>query len=73
MLLKPIFLKLKQKIDYEEYGGAPLLGINGVSIVAHGKSKAKAISNAIRIATESAETNMIDKISTAIQNEYATK
>ena len=72
MLLKPIFLKLKQKIDYEEYGGAPLLGINGVSIVAHGKSKA-AISNAIRIATEAAETNMIDKISTAIQNEYATK
>jgi Fatty acid/phospholipid biosynthesis enzyme len=47
-----------------------LLGINGVSVVAHGKSKAKAINSAIRIAVESVETNMIEKISSAIQNEF---
>ena len=70
MLLKPVFKRLKQRIDYEEYGGAPLLGINGVSVVAHGKSTAKAINSAIGIAVESVETNMIEKISSAIQNEF---
>lgn len=70
LLLKPVFKTLKKKIDYEEYGGAPLLGINGVSVVAHGKSKEKAIVNAIRIAKESVETEMISKISTAIQHEF---
>tara|TARA_A100001015_G_C14976763_1_gene707618 strand:- start:664 stop:1155 length:492 start_codon:yes stop_codon:yes gene_type:complete len=70
VLLKPVFKSLKKKIDYEEYGGAPFLGINGVSVVAHGKSKEKAIVNAIRIAKESVETEMIQKISTAIQHEF---
>ena len=70
LLLKPVLKTLKKKIDYEEYGGAPLLGINGVSVVAHGKSKEKAIVNAIRIAKESVETDMINKISTAIQHEF---
>ena len=67
MLLKPVFKKIKKRIDYEEYGGAPLLGINGVSLVAHGKSKEKAIYNAIRTAAECVETKMIQKISSAIQ------
>ena len=70
LLLKPVFKRLKKKIDYEEYGGAPLLGINGVSVVAHGKSREKAIVNAIRIAKESVETEMISKISNAIQHEF---
>jgi len=46
------FIKIKKKIDYAETGGAPLLGINGVCIISHGKSTAKAIMNAIRVATE---------------------
>ena len=70
LLLKPVFKKIKKRIDYEEYGGAPLLGINGVSLVAHGKSKEKAIASAIRTAFESVETDMIEKISSAIQKEY---
>ena len=73
MLLKPVFKRIKKRIDYEEYGGAPLLGINGVSLVAHGKSKEKAIASGIRTAIESVETNMIEKISTAIQKEYVNK
>ncbi len=73
LLLKPVFKKIKKRIDYEEYGGAPLLGINGVSLVAHGKSKEKAIASAIRTAIESVETGMIDKISSAIQKEYVTQ
>jgi glycerol-3-phosphate acyltransferase PlsX len=46
---------LKQRVDYTEVGGAPLLGINGVGFVAHGSSDAHAIKNAIRVAREFAE------------------
>jgi len=46
---------LKQRMDYTEVGGAPLLGVNGVGIVAHGSSDAHAIKNAIRVAREFAE------------------
>lgn len=46
------FSSLKKKMDYAEYGGAPLLGINGICIICHGSSNAKAIKNAIRVAGE---------------------
>jgi glycerol-3-phosphate acyltransferase PlsX len=48
-LLTPAFAKFKRKLDYEEYGGAPLLGIDGVCIICHGKSSPKAIRNAINL------------------------
>ncbi|MBD3271867.1 MAG: phosphate acyltransferase, partial [Elusimicrobia bacterium] len=47
MLLKPVFKNLRKKIDYDEYGGAPLLGIDGIAIISHGGSNQKAIKNAI--------------------------
>jgi glycerol-3-phosphate acyltransferase PlsX len=47
MMKKKVFKKLKQKVDYAEYGGAPLLGVKGCAIISHGKSNAKAIKNAI--------------------------
>ncbi len=50
MLLQPAFKRLKKQMDYSEYGGAPLLGVNGTSIISHGSSNAKAIRNAIRAA-----------------------
>ncbi|MBI5360071.1 MAG: phosphate acyltransferase PlsX [Planctomycetes bacterium] len=46
------FAKMKAKLDYSEYGGAPLMGVNGVCIICHGRSKSKAITNAIRVAGE---------------------
>jgi len=46
-LLKPALKEIKKKLDYEEYGGAPLLGVNGISVVCHGSSKAKAIESAL--------------------------
>jgi len=52
LLLRPAFKKFKKKIDYSEYGGAPLLGVNGICIVSHGSSSPKAIKNAIRVAKE---------------------
>lgn len=45
----------QRRVDYDEYGGAPLLGVNGVSVICHGRSSAKAIKNAIRVAMESVD------------------
>lgn len=47
---RPVMMKLYQKYDYHEYGGAPLLGVNGTSIICHGSSKARTIKNAINAA-----------------------
>jgi phosphate acyltransferase len=55
MLVKPAFSALKQSFNYEEYGGVPLLGVNGISIICHGKSSALAIKNALRVAKEMKE------------------
>ncbi|MFA6636211.1 MAG: phosphate acyltransferase PlsX [Candidatus Omnitrophota bacterium] len=52
-LTLPAFKKIKKKIDASEYGGAPLMGVDGSVIIAHGSSNAKAIKNAVRAAAES--------------------
>jgi phosphate acyltransferase len=49
-LVKPAFTELKRSYDYEEYGGVPLLGVNGISIICHGSSTSKAIKNALKVA-----------------------
>ena len=46
-MMKPVFRGIKRKLDYAEYGGAPLLGVGGVVIISHGKSSSRAIKNAI--------------------------
>ena len=50
MLLRPALRKVRKRLDYTEYGGAPLLGVNGICIKSHGSSDAVAISNGIRTA-----------------------
>lgn len=62
LLLKPGLKRIKKKVDYTEYGGAPLLGVNGMVIIAHGASNAKAIYNAIRVAKEGAQQNIVQGI-----------
>ncbi|MCC6442989.1 MAG: phosphate acyltransferase PlsX [Armatimonadetes bacterium] len=62
LLLYPALKYLRRTIDYSEYGGAPLLGVDGVCIISHGRSDAKAIANAIKIARETAETGVIPAI-----------
>jgi len=49
---------IKKKLDYSEYGGAPLLGVDGVVIIGHGRSSAKAIKNAVRLASEFAQISL---------------
>ena len=51
-----------KRLDYAEYGGLPLLGVNGSAIVSHGRSKAKAIKNALRVARQTAETEVATAI-----------
>jgi glycerol-3-phosphate acyltransferase PlsX len=51
-----------QVLDYAEYGGAPLLGVNGVSIVCHGKSPPKAIRNAVGVAAEAVRSSMVSHV-----------
>lgn len=62
LLSLPAFKRLKKRLDWSEYGGAPLLGIKGVSIICHGRSNSKAIKNAIRVAKEFAENKINAKL-----------
>jgi len=67
VLLKTSLSRFKKELDYSEYGGAPLLGVNGVVIIGHGRSNAKAIKNAIRVAKEEIERKFNEKILEAIK------
>ena len=62
VLAKNAFLDFKKRVDYSEYGGAPLLGVRGVCIICHGRSNANAIKNAIRVAKEFAEFRVSQRI-----------
>jgi glycerol-3-phosphate acyltransferase PlsX len=66
-LAKPAFDRVRKQLDYEEYGGVPILGVNGVSIISHGSSKAKAIKNAIRVARQAARANLPATISESVR------
>lgn len=57
----PALLGLRQELDYRIIGGAPLLGVKGVCIIAHGSSDAVAIKNSIRVAAEAIETGLVEK------------
>ncbi|MEE9465851.1 MAG: phosphate acyltransferase PlsX [Candidatus Neomarinimicrobiota bacterium] len=65
-LLKPALVDLAQQLDYEETGGSPLLGLNGVSIVSHGSSSAKAIKNALKNAHRCVTEELISSIARGI-------
>jgi glycerol-3-phosphate acyltransferase PlsX len=60
--LKSAFGRVRKRMDYEEYGGAPLLGVNGIVIITHGRAKAKAIKNSIRVANEAAQSGVVEAI-----------
>ena len=61
-LSRSAYTDFKKRIDYSEYGGAPLLGVKGVCIICHGRSDSNAIKNAIRVAADSASSNMNQRI-----------
>ncbi|MCX8028233.1 MAG: phosphate acyltransferase PlsX [Thermodesulfovibrionales bacterium] len=67
LMIKPAIRNFKKRTDYAEYGGAPLLGINGTSIVSHGRSSAKAIKNAIWVASEMAKKGVHNSIAESLK------
>lgn len=67
LFLKPALRNFKKKTDYAEYGGAPLLGINGTCIISHGRSTAKAIKNAIKVAAEFSKKKVYEVIAEDIK------
>jgi glycerol-3-phosphate acyltransferase PlsX len=66
LLSRPAFRRFKSRLDYSEYGGAPLLGVRGCVIICHGRSSAKAIKNAIRFAAEFSRQGLAEKIQSSI-------
>jgi glycerol-3-phosphate acyltransferase PlsX len=67
LLARPAFDRVRKQLDYEEYGGVPILGVNGVSIICHGSSHAKAIKNAVRVARQAYQANLPGVIADSIQ------
>ena len=65
-LARGAFNEFRKTIDYSEYGGAPLLGLNGICLICHGRSSAKAIKNAIRVAKEFAEGKINERIASEL-------
>jgi len=66
-LMMPALRAIKKKTDYEEYGGAPLLGARGCVIICHGRSSPKAIKNALRAAKEFVVNRVTDRIHDGIR------
>lgn len=65
------FAEFKQRLDYSEYGGAPLLGVKGVTIICHGRSNPNAIKNAVRVAAEFANGRVNEKIESELDEQDA--
>jgi glycerol-3-phosphate acyltransferase PlsX len=68
VLARAAFSDFKKRVDYSEYGGAPLLGVRGIAIVCHGRSNANAMKNAIRVAAEFCSGNVNQRIEDELAN-----
>jgi len=73
VLSREAYRDFRKRVDYAEYGGAPLLGVKGVSIICHGRSNANAIKNAIRVASEFAHSRINEKIESELDRTAASK
>ena len=69
-MLAPILKKIKKRMDYSEYGGAPILGFQKLVIKAHGRSRAKAIKNAVLLADRSVRSNLVQHIEDSLKDFY---
>jgi len=67
LLVKNNLRKVKSRLDYSEYGGAPLLGLKKITIISHGSSDAKAIANAIRVANEAYNQKVVEATAQALE------
>jgi glycerol-3-phosphate acyltransferase PlsX len=72
-LAQNAFADFRKRVDYSEYGGAPLLGVKGVNIICHGRSNPTAIKNAIRVAAEFADGAINEKIEAELDRAASAK
>ncbi|MBQ3640589.1 phosphate--acyl-ACP acyltransferase, partial [bacterium] len=63
LIVRPVFKRLYKKINYEEFGGALLLGVKGITVICHGRSTAYAIKNAVKVAYNAVESGVNKAIS----------
>ena len=70
LMIKPAIRNFKKRTDYDEYGGAPLLGINGTCIISHGRSSARALKHAIRVAAEMSRQRVHETIATTLNDSH---
>jgi glycerol-3-phosphate acyltransferase PlsX len=63
LLSRQAFRRFRRRVDYSEYGGAPLVGVNGLCVIGHGRSSAKAVRNAVAMAARFAREGLVDKLS----------
>jgi len=73
LLSRSAFADFKKRVDYSEFGGAPLLGVKGCTIICHGRSNANAIKNAIRVAAEFAESGLNERLASGLAHSQATR
>ena len=73
LLAKDAFYRVRKRVDYAEYGGAQLLGVKGICVIAHGSSHHIAIKNAIRVAKEAYEGNIVSLIEEMVNNYIKSK
>jgi glycerol-3-phosphate acyltransferase PlsX len=67
-LAKPSIVKIRAMLNPDEYGAAPLLGVNGLVLIGHGRSNAHALVSAIKAARQGVEANLLESIRSAIQD-----
>ena len=72
MIAKPAFKSLKARVDPDEFGGAPLVGLKGVCVIAHGGSRHTAVKNAIRVACDMVRADVVGKIAKSFLTEKKT-
>jgi len=68
LLMKRVFKNIRTKADFEEYGGAPLIGVNGIVIIAHGRSSSRAIYNAVLVAKKLKEDALLEKLEESLSD-----
>jgi glycerol-3-phosphate acyltransferase PlsX len=73
VLAKPAFRSIKKRLDYSEYGGAPLLGVSRIVVIGHGRSNARAIRNAIRSVKDFSESRASERIEREINQPQITQ
>jgi phosphate acyltransferase len=66
LLIRPSVDRIRRRLDWREFGGAPLLGIDGVAVVAHGRSDARAVRSAVGVAKQAVDAGLVDKIREAV-------